>query len=428
MALKKVNLKDFTSTFPLKGKWTISYHDASHLPPTERDPITFASARLNKTVILGELTIDDMSSMEEQESLIPFNFSLATRDQIAEGFKDCWIDRQEEAPIPQQNNAAAKTIKEGVLAQGGQESKLASIAQGKKTKAGNASGVSDSLLPEYSKTIYSEIGESLIRTRINQPRIDPRDWSLMMKKRNLIFITDTSAIRRGVISYLADVFEKKPIWVIIPVVSLLELQEASGKVKLPNVAEAKKGSVFLGSRPMSTSSTRELLMLKDRQIPIEFLEVPPQTLKDSTLKDRLILEGVKRIIKEKSTAETMYLLSGDIDMVRFAKLENIEAIYTDTIQLRGGETFYSARYDIYKRGFTACGVHEFLWDLSHVFSFIKAHNPDTNTTITLNYYFNGKHVRDWEEDIIEVAMIESEELENGDGHDNERVSPPSAVE
>lgn len=375
------DLKKFTVEFPLVGEWDVSYHDETHLPPVSQDKDTISKGRLAKTIRLGSILIDDADPDAVEGSIVPFTFALESQQSLREQLDERW--REEEKGRPNEKNLA-----------------------------------------EYPDMIYGQISEGLIRTRICPPKISRRDWEILSaEKKALIFITDTNIIRRGVILSLADTFESSPIWAIVPVVSMLELQEASGRVKWApsKVAQAKNFDRYLGGRPMSTSSTRQLLMLKSRA-PVEFLEVPPELLRyyggreygeaktPKILQDRLILEGIKQIIREKSTAEKIYLLSGDFDMVRFAKLENVEAIYADKYQLnKQGQEFYSARYDIYKKGFVACGAHEFLWDLAHVFSFIKINSTRSEKTITLEYYFQGKTVRDWEDDILEVTELGDEQ-------------------
>ena len=377
----QADLKRFTDEFPLAGVWDVSYHDETHLPPVSQDKDTIRQGRLARAIKLGSILIDDADPDAVEGSIVPFTFALESQQSLREQLDELW--REEEKGKPSEKNLA-----------------------------------------KYPARIYGEMSESLIRTRICPPKISRRDWEILSKeKKALIFITDTNTIRRGVISSLADTFESIPIWTIVPVVSMLELQEASGRVKWDpsEVAEAKNFDRYLGWRPMSTSSTRELLMLKSR-VPVEFLEVPPELLRyyggkeygeaktPKILQDRLVLEGIKQIIREKSTAEKIYLLSGDFDMVRFAKLENVEAIYADKYQLdKQGQEFYSARYNIYKKGFVACGAHEFLWDIAHVFSFIKINSTQFEKTVTLEYYFQGKNVRDWEVDILEVTELGDEQ-------------------
>lgn len=377
-----MNLEEFAAKISLTGEWIISYHDASHLPPGDDQGQGGSGSKPLKMIRVGSITVDDIPP-ELEQGIVPFTFAVDPQDQMKKRFRECWPDALLSKVLLDKNQRNSFTDN----------------------------------LDKYPKTIYGEIADSLIRTRICRPEIDQRDWNALEERRNLILITDTNSIRRGIISYLSDIFEAKPIWVIVPVVSMLELQEASGRAK----SDKTTPTLFklLGKRPMSTSSTRELLLLRKRQVPVEFLEVPPELLRyyggkepseEETayvLKDRMILEGVKDIIKAKSTAEKICLLSGDFDVVRFAKLENIDAIYVGKGQPKeSGEQFYSARYDIYKRGFVACGAHEFLWDLTHVFSFIKADNPTAKRTITLDYYFAGKSVKDWEEDILEVTEQE----------------------
>ena len=374
------DLKRFAEEFPLVGKWDVSYHDETHLPPVSQDKDTIRQGRLARAIKLGSILIDDADPDAVEGSIVPFTFALESQENLREQWHELWIEEGEGQPRKQD-------------------------------------------LAQYPARIYGEMSESLIRTRICPPKISRRDWgTLSAEKKALIFITDTNTIRRGVISSLADTFESKPIWVIVPVISMLELQEASGRVKWrpSDIAQAKNFDNYLGGRPMSTASTRELLMLKDR-VPVEFLEVPPELLRyyggrehgeaktPKILQDRLILEGIKQIIREKSTAEKIYLLSGDFDMVRFAILENINAIYADKYQLnKQGQEFYSARYDIYKRGFVACGAHEFLWDLAHIFSFIKIDSIQLKKAITMQYYFQGRSMKDWENGILEVVEYDYE--------------------
>ncbi len=366
MRSSRLSLKEFIAQFPLAGTWEVSYSDATHIPSTDQD---------RGTVKLGNISIDSAPD-EVRENVNPFSFLLDSRQEIGKRFQDVWS------------------------AGGDGDDDTRKIAK-EQAKA-------------YSETVYSGVSETLARVGICPPIIDPRDLEALGETKALIFITDTNVIRWGIVSYLANIFEDKPIWVIVPVVSMLELQDSSGRVKwLSSKAPKDRNYTYVKNRPMSTSSTRELMLLKGR-VPVEFLEVPPELLRyykgtDKILQDRLILEGIKQIIKEKSTAEKMCLLSGDVDIVRFAKLENLEAIYTNIRKpVSSGEKFYSVRYDVYKKGFIACGTHEFLWDLTQVFSFIKLRSTQSNKTITLEYYFQGRGVRDWEDDILEVTELDDE--------------------
>jgi hypothetical protein len=366
---ERINLANFRKHMR-KGEWHISYYDATHFPlSSDKEQITLS-------VELGKIKFDSIDQEISPEDIIPFKFGLVSREALEKNFKECWSNQE---------------------------------------------NFNENQIRGYSLRVQQEIGDVLIRSKMIRPEIDKEDWETLANERNLILITDTNIIRRGIISSLTDIFERKPIWIIVPVITMLEIQEVSGRVRWSSNLEAKANNFknFLSSRPMSTSSTRELLQLKGR-VPVEFLEVPPELLRyyggrehgehktPNILQDRLILEGVKRIVKEKSTTEDIFLLSGDMDLVKFARLENINAIYVGKKQLRSEEELYSARYDYYKKGFIASSADELLWELAHVFGLINAYNPDTKTTITINYYFSGKNVRDWEKDTLEVKKSENE--------------------
>lgn len=373
---ERTNAEGFAAQFPLVGEWEVHYHDSSHLPADNQ-------TGKKVTIYIGNLVIDRIPKRDLEKvtprDIIPFTFAL-----------------QSQRDIEEQYNRV-------------------------RPKKGEHQGDSAKRLP---RIIYGEFSDCLARTDILPPVIDQKDMEELQgkgaEKKALIFITDTNIIRRGVLSYLSAVFSDRPIWVIVPVISMLELQDVTARTKWTSDDPPKEENIrYLKNRPMSTCATRELRLLKSR-IPVEFLEVPPELLRyyggrepaeektTNILPDRLIIEGVKRIIKEKSTAEKIYLLSGDFDMVRFAKLENIASIYTDKRQLADGETFYSVHYDIYRKGFVACRAHEFLWDIAHVFSCIQLVNARLKKTITLEYYFPGRNVIDWEEDILEVTEREYE--------------------
>ena len=127
-----------------------------------------------------------------------------------------------------------------------------------------------------------------------------------------------------------------------------------------------------------------------------------------SINDRLILEGIKDLRRQRNLSEGVYLMSGDKDMSRLARLEGIQTIYPDIPDIQSvSDGIYSIRYSLESQAYMSCSIYRFLWDLTHVFSKIRVRkcteDPQKSETLELFYYYPTKLVNDWVDDKLEVT-------------------------
>ena len=173
-----------------------------------------------------------------------------------------------------------------------------------------------------------------------------------------------------------------------------------------------------------TIATQAVKWIRDH-FPTETLELAPELLRafrgyetkgqDAykepdriSINDRLILEGIKDLCRQRNLSESVYLMSGDKDMSRLARLEGIQTIYPEIPDVQGvSDGIYSMRYSLESEAYVACSIHRFLWDLTHVFSKIRVRKCSEKTQeskeLELFYYYPTKLVNDWVDDKLEVT-------------------------
>jgi len=142
------------------------------------------------------------------------------------------------------------------------------------------------------------------------------------------------------------------------------------------------------------------------------MEKGPDKMPDRvTINDRLILEGIKDLRRQRSFPEGVYLVSSDKDVSRLARLEGIHTIYPAVPSLQESpDGVYSVRYSLEARTYVLCSIHCFLWDLTHVFSRIRARclsGCQAGRVLELLYYYPTKLVNDWISDKLEVREFGS---------------------
>ena len=147
------------------------------------------------------------------------------------------------------------------------------------------------------------------------------------KHGHLTLVVDTSALRRAVISFLHKTLFNVQIWTVVPVFVMTEVQRQVNE--LNNVwNESKNEPKFknykvLEQRPQVSTISRELNHIRHRR-PVEMLTTLPEHLGQSngTSKiDRLIIESMKNIKRDRGLHQGVYLLTGDKDMASLATLE-----------------------------------------------------------------------------------------------------------
>ena len=274
-----------------------------------------------------------------------------------------------------------------------------------------------------AKTILDQIGESMVRLGLLQPRFEIENRSSLINRGYATVILDTNALRSSAVRHLQEQFPTTRIWVIIPTVVLMEIGE-----KIANITERDKvgckasNSALIKSRPQVTVAPQTVTWIREH-FPSETLGLAPElfrafrgyeTKSDPnkepdriSINDRLILEGIKDLRRQRDLFENVYLMSGDKDMSRLARLEGIQTIYPDIPDIQKVcDGIYSMRYSIESRTHMVCSMHRFLWDLAHVFSTIRIRKstqmvPDSEQ-LELSYYYRTKLVNDWVDDRLEV--------------------------
>ena len=187
----------------------------------------------------------------------------------------------------------------------------------------------------------------------------------------------------------------------------------------------KKNNNIIRGRPQVTIAPQELKCIR-QYFPTETLELAPELLRTfrgyepkntstdkeperNSINDRLILEGIKDLRRQRNLSEGVYLMSGDKDMSRLARLEGIQTIYPNMPNIQEySKGIYSIRYSLESRRYIVCSIHRFLWDLTHVFSKIRVRKCTDKSEefekLELFYYYPTKLVNDWVEDKLEVTI------------------------
>jgi hypothetical protein len=206
---------------------------------------------------------------------------------------------------------------------------------------------------------------------------------------------------------------------------MIEVQDSADKLasalREATIKKEKKKQNFgsLRTRPLVTCISREIQNIKASGS-IEFAQAAPEwvrrikgfsveeaekeqeTLSDA-VNDRLIIEETKNLRRQRSLSQNFFLLTSDSRMAKIAHLEGVDTIYVETPPLP--KEIISIRYNSYEtsdRRFAVCPIHQFLWDLTAVFSRIRFTKTDNSDELELIYY--TKQRRDWTQDTIEIIQ------------------------
>ena len=106
--------------------------------------------------------------------------------------------------------------------------------------------------------------------------------------------------------------------------------------------------------------------------------------------DRLIIESVKNLKRDRGLHQGVYLLTGDKDMASLATLENQGSLHIGIPSLSSESEISSVRYDSYNSKLVLTPVHYLLWDLAQVFSTIRFKNKELSRTYELAYYSRAR--------------------------------------
>lgn len=344
MNRKPVTLDEFIALYPLWGEWEVSYTDGTHLPK-------------DKYVKLGDIIIDASEQTVQDYPIFPFTFRLVKGQEI--------------------------------------ESRFSKISN-EKEQANRA-----------KKFIHDELIDSLVRTGLLRPKFCLMEEQVvemgfleilgrLSKAGYLILIADTSALRRAVISFLHKTLSNVLIWTVVPVFVMTEVQRQTKELsdiweetsRGTNPHPGKCG--ILKQRPQVSCISRELNHIRQWR-PLEILTTLSEHLGQSngTSKiDRLIIECVKNLKRDRGLHQGVYLITGDKDMASLAALENQRSLHIGVPSVPS--EISSVRYDSFKERLILTPVHYLLWDLAQVFSTICLENKELGCTYKLVYYSQAR--------------------------------------
>lgn len=364
------------------GTWVVEYHDRTHLPK-------------DIYVSLGKLEIEECTQRGDSF----FWFRPRSRGSLEGG--------QTPKQDPETNQDLGLSIC-GAWEKGAE--------------------VKDKKAPEKAaNVVLDQLSESTVRLGLVQPVFDIDDPEFITKHGFAIVVLDANALRDGAIRHLKEQFRNIQLWTIIPLVSLMEIGERVANItsitsKVMRGDYSFKNYTLIRLRPQVTIAPQEVKWIKEN-FPTETLELTPELLRTFrgyerdkqpdrvSINDRLILEGIKDLRRQRGLPEGVYLMSGDKDMSRLAQLEGIHTIYPARPAIQKLlDGIYSVRYSLEARTYIFCSIHRFLWDLTHVFSKIRARclsGPQAGQALELFYYFPTKLVNDWVDDKLEVTDLGS---------------------
>ena len=375
MARRSLKLDEFIAEYRFWGKWKVSYTDETHLKKCEY-------------VKLGEITIDAPEDAAQNYPILPFVFLPVTDQQIECRFSELIELRVSELSKELEKAKQSNTLKEQVK----------SLQQ----KAEALKRQSNTLKEQAKKIICNQLADSMTRTGLLRPEfwlmeeqiIEMRFLKVMRKlskdRGYLILVADTSALRRAAISFLHKTLSEVPIWTVVPVFVMTEIQRQAHELKKiwfssKNKTELKNCKV-LGMRPQVSTISRELNHIRQWR-PIEMLTTLPEHLGQSngiSKIDRLIIESMKNLKRERGLHQGVYLLTGDKDMASLASLENQGSLHIGVPS--PPSEISSIRYNSLNNRLVLTPIHYFLWDLAQVFSTIHLENKELCRTYELAYY------------------------------------------
>ena len=357
MDSRALTLDEFIAEIPFRGEWKVSYTDGSHLPK-------------NVYVKLGDFTIDASKETVQRHPILPFEFRPATSQEV----KCCFSEIARcHFPVTDKNTKAAQ-----------------------KNHVNGATRSVDDLL-----------AESMVRTGLLRPEfclmeektIEKEFIEVMRKLSNntyLILVVDTGALRRATISFLHMALSDVPIWVVVPVFVMNEVQRGAedlkdlwGKTGRGTQPKFSQYTV-LKKRPQVSCISQELNHIRMWR-PVEMLTTLSEHLGQTNGKsrvDRLIIESVKNLKRDRGLHQSVYLLTSDKDMASLATLENQGSLHVDVPSLPS--EINSVRYDSRNSKLVLTPIHSLLWDLALVFSQIRLVNTRDCRIYELVYYSKAR--------------------------------------
>lgn len=375
--------EESTSTFFAPGKWVVEYHDRSHLPTAPQE----------RYIKLGEMEINKTVMEKDGDNEKTFFRFFPTPRRTKNGHSSEETSEAEHF---------LETLIEDAFKEVKSNKKIGIVAK------------------DAARCIIDQIQESIARLGLMQMKFEIDDQNFCNRKFAVI-ILDTNALRDGSIRHLEEQFPSVKLWAIIPLVTLMEVGEATARITEKSRETKQEGYSLLRTRPQTTIIPQEVQWIKNN-LPTEILELVPELFrtfrgyessKDPDrilINDRLILEGIKDLRRHRGWTEGVYLMSRDKDMARLARLEGIHTIYPDVPSITElDQGIFSDRFSLETRKLVSCSVQRFVWDLTHVFSKIRLRCitvPKRERGVELFYYYPTKLVNDWVDDRLEVTWIQ----------------------
>jgi hypothetical protein len=369
------------------GTWVVEYHDRTHLPGD-----TFIS--------LGKVEIEECTRSGDAF----FWFQPRSRESL------------EGRQIPEQHPGTNQEP-EVSIRKAWEKDDVKGNKDDKKRKTLGA-----------AKIILDQLSESMARLGLVRPVFELDYPEFITGHGFAVVVLDTNALRDGSIRHLREQFHNVQLRAIIPIVSLMEIGERIAYMSRKDKEGCSiQNSALIRIRPQVTIAPQEVKWIKEN-LPTETLELAPELLRAFrgyatrrddpyrepdriSINDRLILEGIKDLRRQRGLSEGVYLMSGDKDMSRLARLEGVHTIYSARPAIQEfSDRIYSMRYSLEARTYIFCSIHRFLWDLTHVFSRIRARclsGPQVERALELFYYYPTKLVNDWVDDELEVTDLGS---------------------
>ena len=365
MNKRVLKLDEFIAEYPFLGDWEISYTDGTHL-------------RENEYVKLGDITIDASAEITQDNPILPFIFKPVTSEQI----KHCF----------------SKLFKEKKQADKGKKGDNSSSSQQE---------FSEKQINRVTKIIRDELTDSVLRAGLLRPQFCLMEKHIiemgflevmrqLSKPGHLTFVVDTSALRRAIPSFLHKTLWSIPIWTVVPVYVMAEIQQRvydASKIwresdggKLPHLGKCD----VLTIRPQVSCISRELSHIREWR-PVEILTTVSEHLDQINIdskNDRLIIESMKNLKRDRGLQQGIYLLTGDKDMASLVALENHASLYIDVPRLP--LEMSSLRYDSHNKKYVLTPIHYLLWDLAQVFSTIRFENKQLCRKYELVYYSQAR--------------------------------------
>ena len=339
---RALRIDEFIATFPFHGEWEVSYTDGTHLPD-------------GKYVKLGDITIDSFEMTGQDYPIQPFYFRPVNDEQVKSYFSEI------------------------------------EVVKGKRERAGSL--------------MRSQLADSMVRTGLLRPNLClmegqttemdfSRVMSLLSQHNYLITVVDTSALRRAAISFLHRTLSSVLIWTVVPVFVMNEVQQQVNR--LNKVWRDSAGGTRPKSnnfdiwrkRPQVSCISQELNYIRQWR-PVEMLTTLPEHLGQSngdSRVDRLIIESVKNLKRDRGLHHSVYLLTGDKDLASLATIEDLGSLCFGVPRLEDDIDYSSIRYDSYSGRMVLTSLHCLLWDLTLVFGKISFASKKDSRTYNLNYY------------------------------------------